>query len=98
VKQHIVTKHGDRCLVLRPGTREGAPALVRRERDSAEFEVYYNDLARTAAQASSMAFYGAESKCDELLVRAVRAMRTIRARWQWRNVPIDSGQPTEVQS
>jgi hypothetical protein len=57
--RYLTTKYGDRCLVLEPATVDKCFALVRREKDGAEFLVYYEDMARgSESAANASAFYG----------------------------------------
>ena len=92
--RHITTKYGDRCLVIRPGTRDGAPALVRRVSDGCEFEIYYWDMRQGGN--NNTAFYGIEreSVMRRRMTKKLREMRRELAaktvvqiddlgRWPW---------------
>jgi hypothetical protein len=55
-RKHVITRYGDKCVVLTPGTREGAPAKVRRLRDGWEFDLFWEDMQN--AYFHRYAFYG----------------------------------------
>lgn len=59
----LTTRYGDRCEVLRPGTKHGEPALVRRLADGLEMELHWNDCTG-GGQALAFAFYGIVSDAE----------------------------------
>jgi hypothetical protein len=82
VNRHVITKYGDRCLVLEAASFVVPHALVRRERDGAEFRVYFEDL-KGGCSASRCAFYGLGSTGKDEFVRMNRKLREMRLANNW---------------
>lgn len=85
----ITTKYGDKCELLVPGTRAGAPAIVKRLSDGWQFELYYEDLGHL--RPDKWTFYGiyptdSFSPYRPWHKKAVRILRAMRAAFRWRVV------------
>lgn len=82
----FVTVSHERCRVVRPGTYDGRPALLRRERDGFEFEAYYDQLGLRGTSAAACAFYGVTENSGVLNKRLHRINKRLRAELYARTV------------